>query len=94
MSERGPTPPIPPQLRPFVEEATGMLIQIPRREAKRAIALDWITAHLPAGATLNEKRMNEALAAVHDDTAAVRRYLVDSGRITRPEPGVYSIPNG
>lgn len=70
-----------------------MLIQIPRREAKRSIALDWIVAHLPKGSTLSEKEMNQKLATVHDDTAAVRRYLVDSGRIERPEPGVYLVPH-
>lgn len=85
--------PIPSALQPFIDTSTGMLIHFPRREFKRGLALDWIAAHLPSGATFTEREFNAVLARLHEDTASARRYLVETNRVYRPEPGTYVVPD-
>ncbi|MDR6690981.1 hypothetical protein J2X55_001893 [Microbacterium sp. 1154] len=85
----------PPAPRPtgvdrfFVD---GRLATYPSRIADR----DEVHAHiaerlLTPGATLSEHEVNDRLADIVDDVAAMRRYLVDAGLLHRARDGtVYS----
>ncbi|MFF7156856.1 DUF2087 domain-containing protein [Streptomyces sp. NPDC008139] len=66
----------------------GRLVTIPRRAARRDQLLDHLAETLFApGRAYGEAEVNEALRTVHDDCAALRRYLVESGRLTRTPDG-------
>lgn len=78
-------------LAPFFD-AEGAMISMPRKEAKRIKALEWLVTQLPPGARLTEVEMNAELRPIFDDVAMLRRYLVDYGMVQRPEPGIYIIP--
>ncbi len=79
-------------LAPFFDR-DGVMISMPRKEAKRIKALEWLVTQLPPGARLTEVEMNAELRPIFDDVAMLRRYLVDYGMVQRPEPGVYVIPS-
>ena len=62
-------------LRIFVRD--GRLVQIPAVHSKRMVILDWLSGLFEPGRAYAEKEVNERLAEVHADYAALRRYLVD-----------------
>jgi hypothetical protein len=62
-------------LRIFVRD--GRLVQIPAVHSKRLVVLDWLAGMFEPGQAYAEKEVNEILGGVHDDYAALRRYLVD-----------------
>jgi len=68
-------------LRVFVRE--GRLTSIPTVRSKRVVVLDWIAQRFEPGRHYSEATVNLMLAAVHPDTAALRRYLVDEGIMGR-----------
>lgn len=66
----------------------GRLTAIPRKAVRR----EQLLAHLAdtlfdPGRSYSEPEVNEALNRVHDDHSALRRYLVESGRLTRARDG-------
>ncbi|WAB81429.1 DUF2087 domain-containing protein [Microcella daejeonensis] len=62
--------------------------QWPARPADRLALLRWVaTRALAAGEVVDERTMNERLARVSDDTALLRRYLVDHGLVERRADG-------
>lgn len=64
------------------------LVIIPRRLARRGQLLGYLAARLFAGGrTYTEGEVNEAIATVHDDTSALRRYLVEDGFLGRTRDG-------
>ncbi|GAB2702634.1 DUF2087 domain-containing protein [Kitasatospora kifunensis] len=66
----------------------GRLTAIPRRTAPRAALLDHLATSLFEPAReYSEPEVNEALRTVHDDCSALRRYLVETGRLTRTRDG-------
>ncbi|MFJ8042007.1 DUF2087 domain-containing protein [Kitasatospora sp. NPDC096147] len=68
--------------------ADGRLVSVPRKAARRDQLLDHLAATLFEPATdYTEKQVNEALRTVHDDFPALRRYLVESHRLTRTRDG-------
>jgi hypothetical protein len=74
-------------LRAFVRE--GRLTSIPAQERKRQVILRWLLeARFPDDGPWVERDVNMRLALVHFDVAALRRYLVDAGLMTRAG-GVY-----
>ena len=73
-------------LRSFMK--AGRLKSIPTARAKRLVVLDHLAQAFEPGKRYPEKRVNEILAEYNDDTAALRRYLVDDGFLTR-ERGYY-----
>jgi hypothetical protein len=74
-------------LRAFVVD--GRLTTIPARERKKLVVLRWLRERCFAeDRPYPEKEVNARLAEVHPDVAALRRYLVDVGLMTR-EAGVY-----
>ncbi|MEV4299404.1 DUF2087 domain-containing protein [Microbispora rosea] len=66
----------------------GRLISIPAKRAKRLMVLDYIAQVFDVGMRYPEKEVDVALRAFHDDYAALRRYLVDEGFLSR-EANVY-----
>ena len=61
----------------------GRLSTIPAHRAKRLIVLDHICRVFTVGERYVEAEVNASLRPFHDDVAALRRYLVDEGFLTR-----------
>ena len=61
----------------------GRLVTVPAKRAKRLIVLDHLAQRFQPGQTYTESEVSAELALVHDDYAALRRYLVDEGFLTR-----------
>ncbi len=74
-------------LRTFLDDA-GALRSIPARRAKRLVVLDRVVQVFDLGRRYPEAEVNVLLRAFHPDVAALRRYLVDEGLMSR-EHGVY-----
>jgi hypothetical protein len=68
-------------LRSFVRD--GRLTSIPTVHAKRLVVLDWLAQRFEPGRHYSEPMVNLILGQVHPDTAALRRYLVDEGLLSR-----------
>ncbi|MFF5212750.1 DUF2087 domain-containing protein [Streptosporangium sp. NPDC000396] len=73
-------------LRSFLVE--GRLRAIPTKRDKQLIVLNYIAQVFEPGVRYPEKEVDVALRAFHDDFAALRRYLVDDGLLSR-ENNVY-----
>ena len=56
---------------------------IPANRGKRLIVLDHVCRVFTVGRRYVEAEVNAALRPFHDDVAALRRYLVDEGFLTR-----------
>ncbi|WP_327267366.1 DUF2087 domain-containing protein [Streptomyces sp. NBC_01218] len=66
----------------------GRLKAVPRRPARRGPLLEHLAATLfDTGRSYTEGEVNDALLTVHDDSAALRRYLVESRLLTRTRDG-------
>jgi hypothetical protein len=74
-------------LRAFFD-SQGRLTTIPARHAKRLVVLDQLVQRFEPGERYSEFEVNNRLRPAHDDVAALRRYLVDEGFLSR-EGGVY-----
>lgn len=68
-------------LRSFLVE--GRLRAIPSKRDKQLVVLDYVVQVFEPGVRYPEKEVNVALRAFHDDHAALRRYLVDEGMLSR-----------
>lgn len=68
--------------------ADGRLLTMPTRHLKRRLVLDHVAQRFEPGVRYDEREVDAVLKAVHDDHAALRRYLVDEGFLSR-EAGVY-----
>jgi hypothetical protein len=66
----------------------GRLREIPSKHAKRMIVLSRLALEFDVGVRYEEREVNEILKRFHDDYAALRRYLVDEGFLSR-ESGRY-----
>lgn len=64
------------------------LTQIPSHRAKRMVVLERLAQEFDAGVRYPEKQVSFMLQMFHPDYAALRRYLVDEGFLTRAD-GVY-----
>ena len=73
-------------LRAFVRG--GRLLSIPAHLGKRRVVLDLIVQGFEPGKRYRERQVNLMLGKWHADVAALRRYLVDEGFLSR-EAGVY-----
>ena len=58
---------------------------MPTKRAKRLVVLDHIAQSFELGQVYPERQVDEILKGFHDDHAALRRYLVDEGFLTRDE---------
>ena len=64
------------------------LREIPTARAKRLVVLERLAQEFEPGVRYDERDVNLALQVIHHDYAALRRYLVDEGLMTRAD-GVY-----
>jgi hypothetical protein len=67
----------------------GSLISIPAKSVKRIAVLHHIARDLCPGAKYPEKDLNLIIAKYHDDTAAIRRYMIEYGILDRDNESVY-----
>lgn len=64
----------------------GRLTGIPARERKRRIVLQWLAeTDFEPGQAYPERDVNMRLALRHRDVAALRRYLVEEGYLSRTD---------
>jgi hypothetical protein len=69
-------------LRGYLED--GRLTTIPASNRKRLIVLGWLRDQVfTEDRGYEEKEVNQRLALFHADVAALRRYMVDEGLVTR-----------
>ncbi|MEM9131532.1 MAG: DUF2087 domain-containing protein [Actinomycetota bacterium] len=61
----------------------GRLVHLPTKRTKRLIVLDHLAQRFEPGRRYTERQVNASLAAVDDDVAALRRYLVDERFLDR-----------
>jgi hypothetical protein len=74
-------------VRAFVRD--DRLVSIPAKPRKRELLLPVILDRcFPEDRDYEEKEVNMRLALLHPDVAALRRYLVDGGLMTR-DAGIY-----
>jgi len=67
----------------------GSLISIPAKSVKRIAVLQHIASDLSPGAKYPEKELNLIIAKYHDDTAAIRRYMIEYRILERDSESVY-----
>ena len=65
----------------------GRIVEIPRAPELRAALLRHLAERFVVGETYGEPAVNAVLREVHDDHAALRRYLVDAGLLERTDDG-------
>ncbi len=69
-------------LRAFIVD--DRLISIPAQDRKRRVVLAWLRDRcFPEDRAYPEKEVNQRLALYHPDVAALRRYMIDAGLMTR-----------
>jgi hypothetical protein len=74
-------------IRAFVRD--GRLVSIPAKPKKRDLLLPYILdLAFPEDRAYEEREVNQRLALLHRDVAALRRYLVD-GRLMSRDKGIY-----
>jgi hypothetical protein len=66
----------------------GRLTEIPAKRSTRLVILTRLALEFEPGIRYSEAEVNETLTRFHDDYAALRRYLVDDGLMSR-DHGVY-----
>jgi hypothetical protein len=76
-------------VRNFVVD--GRLVRLPARSAQRRVVLGYVARRFDQSRSYEEREVNELLRDLYDDTASLRRYLVDEGLLER-ESGVYRRP--
>ncbi|KAF0820113.1 Transcriptional regulator [Bacillus sp. ZZV12-4809] len=75
-------------LKKYFAEGPGMpLAKFPPREKQRLIVLREIAGRLKPDQTYGEKELNQALMAIYEDYALIRRYLIDYGFLDRKPDG-------
>jgi len=67
----------------------GTLISIPLKSAKKIAVLLHIARDLSPTAKYPEKELNAIIAKYHDDTAAIRRHMIEYGILERDAESVY-----
>ena len=67
----------------------GTLISIPVKSAKRIAVLLHLARDLSPATKYPEKVLNAIIAKYHDDTAAIRRYMIEYGILERDSESVY-----
>lgn len=59
------------------------LVEIPARRSTRRYVLDELAQRFEVGVRYSEREVNDSLRRAHPDVAALRRYLVDEGLLSR-----------
>jgi hypothetical protein len=66
----------------------GRIVTMPARRSKRIVLLNYVAQLFDVGVRYSESEVNRRLWNLHDDFAALRRYLVDEEFLSR-EGGEY-----
>ncbi len=66
----------------------GRLLDLPTRHVKRRVVLDHVAQRFEPGRRYGWREVDALLKEIHPDHAALRRYLVEDGFLTR-ENDVY-----
>ena len=74
--------------------ADGTLISIPAKSAKKIAVLNVIAGKLSPETKYPEKELNAIIANFHDDTAAIRRHMIEFGILERNTQSVYWLSRG
>lgn len=75
--------------------SNGRLVKIPRPGELRQALLTQLAEKFERGRLYTEGDVREKLSAIHEDHAALRRYLVDEGLLERSnDGGTYGRPAG
>jgi len=69
------------RLRVFVRD--GRIAAVPAKMARRRMLLEIVAQAFEPGVRYPERSVSSFLATIHDDYAALRRYLVDEGFLSR-----------
>ena len=67
----------------------GTLISIPVKSAKKIAVLAHIAQDLSPTTKYPEKELNAIIAKYHEDTAAIRRHMIEYGILERDGESVY-----
>ncbi len=67
----------------------GTLSSIPARSSKKLELLNRLAQEFTAGVTYTERQINEILARFHEDTAALRRHMIEFGVMERNTKSEY-----
>ena len=67
----------------------GTLTSIPVKTAKKIAVLKVIASKLSPNTKYPEKELNAIIANFHDDTAAIRRHMIEYGILERDAESVY-----
>jgi len=78
---------LPSQFLRYVRD--GRISVIPAKRTARLLLLDHVAQAFEPGRRYPELAVNEILRALHDDHAALRRYLVDEELLSRTSDGTY-----
>jgi len=73
-------------LRNFMRD--GRIVTMPAKRSRRLLLLDHVAQQFGVGVRYQEGEVNLKLRNLHEDYAALRRYLVDEGFLSR-EHGEY-----
>jgi len=68
-------------LRTFMPN--GRITTLPAKRSRRLVLLDHIAQLFDVGVRYRETEVNRILLGLHEDYAALRRYLVDEGFLSR-----------
>ena len=63
----------------------GRLLDLPVRHVKRRVVLDHVAQRFEPGRRYDWREVDTILKELHPDHAALRRYLVDDGFLTRED---------
>ena len=77
-----------PQVDQFFDEF-GALISIPAKQNKKLAVLRVIADALDANRKYSERELNEILLRFNDDTAAIRRHMIEFGIMERNKESFY-----
>lgn len=67
----------------------GSLVSIPAKNSKKIEVLTRIAGEFTPGVMYPEKELNEIISRFHDDTAAIRRHMIEFGILQRNSESVY-----
>src|SRR5215471_11565134 len=61
----------------------GRIVSMPAKRSRRVVLLNHVAQMFEVGVRYSEGEVNRKLRNVHDDYAALRRYLIDEGFMSR-----------
>jgi hypothetical protein len=61
----------------------GRILSMPAKRSRRVVLLNRVAQMFEVGVRYSEGEVNRKLRNVHDDYAALRRYLIDEGFMSR-----------